>query len=279
MGIGEVEGLNNRPRSRVIYRDGEEKGEAKGAAASPDRRSIMKTRLIVTALGLLILTAGSTTGWTQTDASAGTTQPMNPWGWTGVNPLGLSADQMTEIQQIVMTWQTELTPIWAEMQTKSMELQSLMMNPSADPSAVSAKTKEISNLQVEIQEKSLEKQKAVRDVLSDEQKAIYDQQGLGYGWGMGPCGMGLGAGWSGGYGRGAWGRGGRRGFGRGGGWGAGGAMGMTGWMAPGYGRGMGVGMAPGMGMTGYPGVGWGRGPCGMGLGRTQMWNGMGRRRW
>ncbi len=231
----------------------------------------MKKRFVVTILGLLILTALSAIGSAQTDSSTQTTQPMGPWAWTGVNPLGLSADQMTAVQQIVTRWQTELTPIWTEMQTKSMELQSLMMDPNADPTAVSAKTKEIGNLQAEMQEKSLEKQKAVRDVLSDEQKAIYDQQGLGFGWGRGPCGMGLGAGWSGGYGRGG------RGFGRGGGWGA------RGMAAPGFGRGMGYPMAPNMGagtgMTGYPGAGWGRGPCGMGLGRTQMWTGMGRRRW
>lgn len=237
----------------------------------------MKKRLFITALGLLILTAGSTTGLTQTDSSVGTAQPMSSWGWTGVNPLGLSADQMTEIQQLVTKWQADLTPIWTELQTKNMELQRLMMDSSADPSTVSAKTKEIGNLQAEMQEKSLEKQKAVRDVLSDEQKVVYDQQGLGFGWGRGPCGMGLAAGWSGGFGRGR-GRGGR-GFGRGGGWGAGGMV------APGFGRGMGMtpgmgqGVGQGVGMTGYPGAGWGRGPCGMGLGRTQMWNGMGRRRW
>ncbi len=74
----------------------------------------MKKRFVVTVLGLLILTAGSTTGWTQTDSSAGTTQPMSPWGWTGVNPLGLSADQMTQIQQLVTRWQADLTPIWTE---------------------------------------------------------------------------------------------------------------------------------------------------------------------
>jgi hypothetical protein len=238
----------------------------------------MKKRFVVTALGLLILTAGPATGWTQTSSPTGMTSPVRP---TGANPLGLSVDQMVQIQQLITQWQADLIPIWTELQTKITERERMMMDPSTNPSAVSAKTKEIGNLQAEIQEKSLEKQKAVRDVLSEEQKAIYDQQGLGSGWGSGPCGMGLGLGygWAGGFGLG---RGGR-GFGRGGGWGA------RGMAAPGFGRGMGTipgmgaamssGMGLGMGMTGYPGAGWGRGPCGMGLGRTPMWNGMGRRRW
>ena len=43
---------------------------------------------------------------------------MNPWGSAGFNPLGLSADQMTRIQQLVTKWQAELTPDLDRVQTE-----------------------------------------------------------------------------------------------------------------------------------------------------------------
>jgi Spy/CpxP family protein refolding chaperone len=70
-------------------------------------------------------------------------------------------------------------------------LVSLVSTADADPSAVEAKTKEIGDLQAQIQRKSVERQSAVREVLTEEQKFLFGQQGLGYGWGRGPCGLGL----------------------------------------------------------------------------------------
>jgi Spy/CpxP family protein refolding chaperone len=181
------------------------------------------------------------------------------WGFGpgAMNPLGLTAEQMTQIQNLTNKWLQEMQPIWNDLQKKNLELDQLMWSVDPDSAAVEAKSKEIGNLQAEIRKKSVERQKAVRELLTEEQKTAFDQYGLGAGWGIGPCGLGLG-----------------RGMGRGGGFGRG--RGRGGWGgrfngAPGI----------GWGLTGSPGSAWGfygRGPCGMGYGRSSMGN-WGRRRW
>jgi hypothetical protein len=175
-----------------------------------------------------------------------------------MNPLGLTAEQMTQIQNLTNKWLQEMQPIWTDLQKKNLELNQLMWSADPDSAEVEAKSKEIGDLQAEIRKKSVERQKAVRELLTDEQKTLFDQQGFGTGWGRGPCGLGLGPG-----------------MGRGGGFGRG--RGRGGW----GGRSSG---APGMGwgLTGSPGTAnwgfYGRGPCGMGYGRSYMGN-WGRRRW
>jgi Spy/CpxP family protein refolding chaperone len=205
----------------------------------------MRKRTVKLGLGVLLFALSATFVEAQ--------PPPTVWGnWPGVmaNPLGLSSEQMNQIQEILVQWQEGLLPLWTDLQKKHWELAQLLRSLSPDPTAVEAKSKEIGSLQAELQRKSLEKRNAIREVLNEEQKAFYDWSGLGYGWGRGPCGLGLGLAWGGGIG---WGRG--WGFGRGG-------VGF-GW-APGFGR--------GFGMTGWGffGPGWGRGPCGMGLGGVQM---------
>jgi len=217
----------------------------------------MKMRVIIMTLGLLtfIMPASDTQAQTWLGAGFG----------IAPNPLGLTPQQQSQVQEIVSKWQAELTPIWSALQAKGVELQALMGNPNAEPSAVETKTKEYSDLQAEVQRKSLELRNSIRDILSDEQKTIYNQMDSGYGWGRGPCGLGLGAAWGGGFGRG-------RGFGRGGGRGRG-----AGW-GQGYGYGVGLGYGPPAGPGSY-GPRRGRGPCGMGLGRTGFAPWMGRRPW
>ncbi len=201
---------------------------------------------------VIVVTTGATPLGAQT--------PQTAWGnWPGTmpNPLGLTTEQMMQIQEITVKWQGELLHCWTRLQTKRMELQGLMWNSTPDPAAVEAKSKEVSELQVEIQRKSLEQRNAIREVLSDRQKAIYDQTGMAYNsGGPGAYGLGMARGWGGG------GRGRGRAFGR-----AGRGVGFN-W-AP--------GSLPGVGATGWGlrGSGWGRGPCGMGLGRMQMSPGWG----
>jgi hypothetical protein len=222
----------------------------------------MKIRVAAVALGLMMAVVWPATGWAQGDPPE-STQPATPWDalpWVGANPLGLTADQLAEVQQIVTEWQAELTPIWTDLQARSLEVERLMMDPASEPAAVAAKIRGIGELQAVIQQKTLERRNAVRSALNGDQRAVFDRQSLGYGRGRGPCGMGLGAGWFGG------------------GWGRGGAMG------PGYGRGRGMGLGAawtggfgggrGRGWAMGPGYGWGRGPCGMGLGRGRgLWAG------
>jgi len=175
------------------------------------------------------------------------------------NSLGLTPDQMTQIQDIANKWQEELLPLWADLQMKNLELDRLMWTPDPNPVEVEAKSKEIGNLQAEVHKKTAERQKAVRGVLTGQQKDLCDQQGLATGWGRGPGGYGVGRGNGGrgvGYGRGRGGWGGRFG-------GAGAVNGIQ--------------DGPGAASWGF----YGRGPCGMGRGngRSPMGNGLGWRRW
>ncbi len=186
----------------------------------------------------------------------------NPWWGFGQgvpNPLGLTPDQMTQVQEIANKWQEELLPLWADLQRKNLELEQLMWTPDPNSDEVEAKAKEIGDLQAVVHKKTVERQKAVRGLLTSQQKVLYDQQGLVPGWGRGSGGLGLGrgnGGRGGGYGRGRGGWGGRFG-------GAGGVNGMQG--------------GPGAASWGF----YGRGPCGMGwgYGRSSMGNRGGQRRW
>ncbi len=213
----------------------------------------MNMRRTLAALGLLSILA--------LPANLGAQAEQVAWPGPAPNPLGLSAAQQSQIQELMRKLQNECIPIWTKLQAKNMELMSLLRSPNADPSAAESKRKEISDLQAELQRNSLEARNAVRGLLTDEQKTLFDQMGLGYGWGRGPCGLGLGP---------AWGYGGGRGFGRGG-----------------RGRGSGSyqesysGLGPGAAAAGWGlyGPRWGRGPCGMGLGRTGGSPWMGRWPW
>jgi Spy/CpxP family protein refolding chaperone len=185
-------------------------------------------------------------------------QPVgaNPWALAQApNYWGLTAEQTSQIQGIVTKWQEEMQPLWASLQTKNIELQSLMWQATPDRSAVETLAREVGEIQAQIQGKSLERRNAIRGVLTAEQQTLFDQQGLGAGWGGGPGGLGMGLGWSGGFGR---------------GWG----------FAGGRGRGWSMGAAPGA-YGGYGGAfyGRGRGPCGMGLAAGPMGPWMGRQRW
>ena len=158
------------------------------------------------------------------------------WWGTTANPLGLTIEQMDQFQGIVIEWQKELLPLWSSSQTKNLELRRLMWDSKADPVAVEQKTREVGDLESEIQRKLSEREAAIREVLTEEQQAQYDVQGMGYGFGRGPCGLGLGRAWGGGFG----------------------------WR-----RGPGLGARTPLGLGSY-GRRWDRGPCGMGLGRAGL---------
>jgi Spy/CpxP family protein refolding chaperone len=163
-------------------------------------------------------------------------QPYRGGDWWGItdNPLGLTAEQMDQIQDTVIEWQKELLPLWSSFQTKNLELRRLMRDSKADPVMVEEKTREAGELEAKIQQKLSERQAVIREVLTDEQRAQYDVQGMGHGFGRGYSGLGFGRARGGGFG---W----RRSPGRG------------------------LRTPAGLGSSGPR---WGRGPCGMGLGRA-----------
>jgi len=190
-------------------------------------------------------------------------QPYWMRGGVGVplQMLGLTAEQTSQIQDIVAKTEKELMPIRSNLQAKNMELRYQMWDPDADPSSVEALWKEVGDLRAEIERRSMEERDSIRDVLTEQQRAIYDQQGLYNGWNRGISGFGPGAGWCGGLGCGG-------GFGVGAGPGRG--AGFRDGAGPGWGRGM--GWCPGI-----TGQNWSQGAYGPGAYGMRPW--MGRWRW
>ena len=151
--------------------------------------------------------------------------------------LNLSQEQINKINDIQLKFQNENLDLISDLQKKNIELQNLLMVQPVDRNASNYKIEEINKLQAELQKKVLSQNEKLRNVLTDEQKAVYGNTAaapgmLMYGRGIACAGLGL-------YGRGA-----GLGMGR---------------------RGM---IGAGMGFYGRGYAGWGgRGPCGMGLGR------------
>ena len=173
------------------------------------------------------------------------------WPDTGMN---LTEEQLAKIQELRLEFQQAILPMQSQIQTQYMKMRGMYYQNTKqeDADAVYAN---IEKLEMELDQKFHAHQQQIRNILTNEQKVLFDQWGgLGFGAGLG-YGAGFGRGWRGNPGRGqGWGMG----MGRGGAWNRG------------YGRGMG----PGRGMA------WDKGP-GMGMyqGRGTGWNSMGRGFW
>jgi Spy/CpxP family protein refolding chaperone len=144
--------------------------------------------------------------------------------------LNLTADQLTKINDLRTAHYKDILPLRTKLQSKMLELRTLMLQPAQNQSKIVALQKDIADLQQKIQEKALDFNVRVRKVLTPEQLALLPANGrLGLGLGLGlNVGLGYGRGAGAGYGAGA---GMKAGYGRGG-RGAGRARG----------RGMGAGM-------------------------------------
>ncbi len=140
----------------------------------------------------------------------------------------LTEEQLIKIQELRLAFQEELLPLRSQLQTGYLGLD-LMEAKAEDQKKIDAKIAELTELEMELENRFLAHDQKIRELLTDEQKVLFDRWGglgMGYGpgWGGGR-GYGRGAAWDRGYGRGgAWDRGyGRgvrwdRGYGRGAGW-------------------------------------------------------------
>jgi Spy/CpxP family protein refolding chaperone len=174
--------------------------------------------------------------------------------------LNLTSEQLTRIQELRLEFQKDILSSRMQLQTHYVELRTMYMNET-DQAKIEAKIDQIDKSELELEKKWMDHQAQIRNLLTDEQKVIFDRWGgLGLGWGMmGGRGLGRGLGMGPGMG---WGRGWGRGFGPGWsrGWGRSWARGWN----QGWGRGMGRGFFSGWGR------GWSRGP-GMGRGFWCPW--------
>jgi Spy/CpxP family protein refolding chaperone len=124
----------------------------------------------------------------------------------GVPPIpDLTAEQSAQIQALRDGFLTEIKPLREELYTKGTELRTLWSSPNPDASAVTAKQKEIQDLQSKLQQKATSLGLEIRKVLKPEQLAqlpAFSHDGtFGPGAGFGPRGFGPPMGMGGPFGR------------------------------------------------------------------------------
>jgi len=100
----------------------------------------------------------------------------------------LTAEQSAQIQALRDGFLKETEPLQKELYAKRTELRNLWSTPSPDASTVSAKQKEIMELQSQLQEKATNLRLEIRKVLTPEQQAQIGTFGPGMGRGMGKMG-------------------------------------------------------------------------------------------
>ena len=105
----------------------------------------------------------------------------------GVPPIpDLTEEQSAQIQALRDGFLKEIEPLQKELYTKGTELRSLWSSPSPDAAEVTAKQKEILNLQAQLQEKGTNLGLEIRKVLTPEQLAELPAFSQGAGFGPGP---------------------------------------------------------------------------------------------
>ena len=141
-----------------------------------------KTTIIVLSLTLaLALMTSVALAW-----GPGRGYGMGPGYGTPAIP-NLTAEQSSKIQALQKAHLDEIAPLREELFKKSTELQSLWLSQNPDQAAITAKQKEILNLQSKLQEKATNLRFETRKLLTPEQQAQIGT--FGYGMGFGP-GMG-----------------------------------------------------------------------------------------
>jgi hypothetical protein len=159
--------------------------------------------------------------------------------------LNLTPEQLKKIQELRLVFQKDILELNSEWDTVSIEVDTMMMK-GEDQEKIDEKIKALDALDAELEKKFMAHQEQIRNVLTEEQRVIFDRTGglgLGFGGGFGMgYGRGYGRGFGMGYGRG-YGRGFGMGYGRG--YGRGWGRGYAGDFNRGYGRGINRGYARG----------------------------------
>jgi Spy/CpxP family protein refolding chaperone len=102
----------------------------------------------------------------------------------------LTAEQSSKIQALQKAHLDEIAPLREELFKKSTELRSLWLSQNPDQAAITAKQKEILNLQTQLQEKGTNLRLETRKLLTPEQQAQLGTFGYGMGFGSGMGKMG-----------------------------------------------------------------------------------------
>jgi len=104
----------------------------------------------------------------------------------GTPPIpNLTAEQSAQIQALRDDFLKEIEPLRKDLLSKRTELRSLWSDPNSDPAAITAKQKEIWDLQSKLQEKANTLGLEIRKLLTPEQLAQLPASGPGAGFGPG----------------------------------------------------------------------------------------------
>ena len=104
----------------------------------------------------------------------------------GIPPIpNLTAEQSAQIQALRDDFLKEIEPLQKGLLSKRTELRSLWSDPNSDPAAITAKQKEIWDLQSKLQEKAASLGLEIRKMLTPEQIAQLPAFGPGPGFGPG----------------------------------------------------------------------------------------------
>jgi len=114
---------------------------------------------------------------------------MGPGYGTPAIP-NLTAEQSSNFQALQKAHLDEIAPLREELFKKSTELRSLWLSQNPDQAAITAKQKEILNLQTKLQEKGTNFRLEISKLLTPEQQAQLATYGSGFGPRMGKMGRG-----------------------------------------------------------------------------------------
>lgn len=206
----------------------------------------MKRHALFTSIGLIFMLSISQ-GLLAQKYGRDIISPRRGYEYYGLN---LTEEQLKMIQELELILEKELSLLYSKLRLKDLELQQLYAQPNPDNHKIEINVNEIDKIENAIAEKERLHQEKIRNILTDEQKAIFDYY-YDFGYYPGPYGRGLG-------------RWGRSNYGYGGGTRLGASSGR-GYSEGGLGRWDPRNFVYGRGF--YGGIRMGRGTCGRGWGR------------
>jgi Spy/CpxP family protein refolding chaperone len=106
-------------------------------------------------------------------------QPPQGRPMPGDNPrmypeLNLTTEQLNTFNEMQLKFQKEMLPLENEIAAKRLELESLIISTKPDQDKINAVIEELGTLRTKAQKKQVAHRLAMRDQLTEEQKAIWD---------------------------------------------------------------------------------------------------------
>lgn len=87
-----------------------------------------------------------------------------------IKSLKLSEEQITEINKTLLDFQKDTVELRKSIQIRELEIKALLLEPQTELAKIRVKLEEITNLQVELKVKTIEKYLEVKELLTPEQQ-------------------------------------------------------------------------------------------------------------